>query len=329
MPNYILAIFDKTGPAPNIVYNTAPGFAYLQEADIVDGKVDFARVGQRYGLGSPKTTFTFFGFNKDGTPNQDYFPWKEINFSSPNPRVTGSLVQVTGQRLDSYTIQAIRNRMVPAVDNNIENAIQGILVKEGKFLLGGRGGTDQAGTLQPVPGGSVGWKEKYIFDPFTDAFHAEAEEEAGAIGITNVKLYGIFNQVTKHINRQWLFRGEPQQPIDKLVENIHKGIEFYRQQLAQGKNGREAKQALRESSFPVDAWENSDAWSFNYDSETLLRLLSDGQWLNPKGISMKLIGSLPADLYIAGAVDFGPEFKREADKSEFVKKDVVDQTKQY
>ena len=93
-----------------------------------------------------------------------------------------------------------------------------------------------------------------------------------------------------------------------------------------GKTGRGAKLALRESGHPIDAWENSDVWSFNYDGDTFLKLLSDGQWTNPRGIPLKLIGSLPADLYLAGVVEWGQDFRREADKLPLVKKEIVDQS---
>lgn len=331
MPNYILAVFDKERIAPQIVHTAVPGFAYIQPEDCTaEGEVNFSHLEQKYGLGNPEALFTLFGYNKDGTADKDYFPWKEIYFSTADPLVIqseyGARVQVTGQRLDSYTIQAIRRRAVPVRGTRTDNSIQGILVKDGKFLMGERGGTELVGTLQPVPGGGVGWKSSYNTDPITDAFHLEAYEEAGTTEIKNARLYGIFNQVTQHINRQWLFKGEPEQSIDALVDKMHAGIIFYQKQLAAGKTGREAKRALRESVHPVDAWENADAWSFSYDGEALLRLLSDGKWVNPQGKSLNLIGSLPADLYIAGVVDFGAGFKKEAEKLDFVKNEVVDQT---
>ncbi|HLD00836.1 MAG TPA: hypothetical protein VJC39_03770 [Candidatus Nanoarchaeia archaeon] len=335
MPNYILATFDKNKTPPVIAINSGSGFAYLTVNDKTgNDQVDFAALAKKYGLGDPDSKFTLFGYNKDGTANKDYFPWQEINFSSLDPTIRGKYVLVTGQMLDSYTIQAIRNRVIlVGPEDTIENAIQGLLVKDGQFILGGRGGTDQAGTLQPVPGGSVGWREyeelsknKYkpdYIDVFNFAFRAEAEEEAGVKNIENIRLMGIFNQVTKHVNRQWLFKGEPRENIDTIMGNIQDGISFYQQQLAQGKTGREAKLSLRDSGHPIDAWENSDAWSFSYDGDTLLRLLADGHWTNPRGVKMNLIGSLPADLYIAGWVDFGDEFQKEADKLEFVKREVV------
>lgn len=322
--NHILAIFNKQ--KPKISYSGIPEFVYLRPEEIVDGNVDFPKVGKKYGLGSKDAKFTLFGFNLDGSENNDYFPWEEINFCSDNPTIKSSEVQVVGQKLDSYTIQAIRNKIVPIKNNTIENAVQGILVKDGKFILGGRGGMDQTGTLQPIPGGSVSWKENYRVDPFTDAFFNEAKEEAGVTKITEVRLYGIFNQISKHINRQWLFKGKPNESIDQLVENIKEGIDFYDKQLKSGKTGREAKLTLKESNYPIDVWENSNVHSFNYDEDTLLQLLSDGQWINPQGRILKLIGSLPADLYLAGVVDFGVEFKKEADKLELVKNEVVDQT---
>ena len=336
MPNYILAQFPISGLIPRIQHFNTGGMAYVEPTTIVLERDElFELLYRKYAHQLP-----LFGFNPDGSPNKDYFPWQEINFGSSNPSVQDNRVYVNGTRLDSYTIQALRKNVIPIQRDVLENAIQGMLVKSGQFMLGERGGSELAGTLQPVPGGSVVWKEgnagddmkkalynPYDYDPMTDAFHAEAYEEAGATIITNVRLLGIFNQVTQHINRQWVFKGEPSESIDELIGKMQAGIIFYQQQLAAGKTGREAKLALRESGHPADAWENSDVWSFNYDAETFLYLLADGRWVNPRGIDIKLIGSLPADLYIAGVAQWGEEFKREVDKLEFVKKEIVSQRK--
>src|SRR3989338_9418 len=332
MPNYVLATFNKTGPAPRVAHTTVPGYAYLTINDLTaEGNVDFVAVASKYGLGNPDASFRLCGYDKNGDPSPDSFPWQETNFSSGDPKITSNLVKAVGQRLDSYTIQALRNKVLPVQNNVVENAVQGMLARDGRFILGSRAGganaSDQGGTLQPIPGGGVRWKDSYHSDPLTDAFVAEAYEEAGATRMTGIRLYGIFNQVTQHINRQSLFIGEPEQSIGDLIGKIESGITFYQQQLAKGKSKRESRLALRESCHPMDVWENTRVWSFPYNVDTFLQLLSDGHWINPQGGKMKLIGSLPADLYIAGVVEGGPDFKKEADKLSFAQKEIIDKTR--
>ncbi len=343
MPHYVLGIFNE---GATVNHSELPGFAYIASDEVKDRQPDFDKLAERYGAG--KLGKIKNGFNDDGSKSPDFEPWQEINFGSMNPHLNLSddpvSVAIVSQRLDSYTIQAIRSGNFlnasqleyltstgsgqPAI---IENAIQGFLVKEGKFLLGMRygGGADLSpGLLQTVPGGSVQWKETYVHNPLRDAFDAESMEEAGA-RIVNAKLYGIYNLVPADpgkpgpTQRQWMHIGEPQQSIDELIGLIQAGLEFFSRQLSGGKTGIEAKQALRNSPFPDDVWENKEVWPFSYDGDTLLKLLADGQWINPNGKMMKFIGSLPAVLYIAGVVDFGDEFKKEAEKLELVKKEVI------
>ncbi len=338
MPNYIL---DLPQGNVGIKVQSFCTFAHLDSIDdLTDSQLDFDRLAQKYGVG--KNGKVKFGFNGDGSPSSDFEPWQEINFGSINPFIgKDGTLNIIGVMLDSYTIQAIRAgnffnqsqlaalcSFSPTRGPVIENAIQGMLVKNGKFPLGLRGGTELAGRLQPIPGGSVRWKDKYVHDPFMDAFESEAKEEFGAT-ISAARCYGVFNQVpldpsqAGHINRQWVYVGEPRSSLEDLVALTRGGIEFYRGQISQGKNGRQAKMALRESGFPEDAWENDDVWLFDYDPDTFLQLLSDGQWTSSKGRVMKLIGSLPANLYMAGVADFGEEFKKKADKLELASKEIV------
>src|SRR3989338_1242541 len=128
MPNHILGIFKRE---PHISFTQCDKYAYI-------------------------------GIDDMGNRRDDHSPvWQAESFGSTNPCISsrGEMKRITinGWKLDTYTIQAIRRRKVkssPIIDECIiENAIQGLLVKDGHFLLGKRGGQDQPGTLNVLPGG--------------------------------------------------------------------------------------------------------------------------------------------------------------------------------
>lgn len=318
MPNHILRIFGEQ--EPEVEYTLREGYAHLDDALLTNaGTPDWQKLAVRYGTG--KNGGVYIGFDDLGNPRADNSPpWQEINFATQDPTIKESVVAVAGQRLDSYTIQAIRRRKVDG-RGLIENAVQGFLVRDGYFLLGVRGGQDQPGTLNVLPGGSVSWKDEYQFNPFHDAMADEVQEEAGT-SITGAKLVGIFNQVTAHINRQWFYIARPSATLDSIIENVHQGIELYRQVKKKTGDEAVARKALWASSYPTDSWENSSIVKLPYDPETFLRLLSNGKMMVEER-DCKLIGSLPADLYIAGVLLAGNDFRREAASFKLVKDDIV------
>ena len=317
--NNILRMFEK-GSKPPIRYNNSQGFAYLDSDTFRNGKVQWDVLAEKYGTG--KDGGVYIGFEDDGSPRKDNsLTWQEINFGSANPvpvrdntKSQYISLDITA-KLDSYSIQALR-RGVLKRGNIVENAIQGILVKDGYFLLGSRGGQDQPGKLQPMPGGSVTWKESYAKNPFEDTLQSESLEEVGS-KVIKPELRGIFNQVGTHINRQWLYVGEPEKDLDEIMDNLEQGRRLYLREKDRTGDEAIARAALRESDYPDDAWENTDVHKFGYDADNFLQLLSDGNWINPHRVKMELIGTLPADLYIAGITEFGEEFRKEADKLNF------------
>ncbi len=330
MPNKILSILRNKSFPITWEISTDSGFGYLEDLPTAvnsDRTVNWEVLARHYGTGDKGI---YIGFEADGSPRKDQSPpWQEINFGSVNPQVeigsqgSAYIISLVGKKLDSYTIQAMRRHKITPRDNFIDNSVQGILVKERKFLLGCRGGYDLSGTLQPIPGGSVLWKDHYNQNPIEDGFASEAEEEAGT-PVLNPRLYGIFNQTGAHTNRQWLFVAEPEKSLEHIAADMVDGLELYlKEKQLTGGNDALARTALRESPYPLDSWENVSTAIFSYDADTFLRLLHDGKWISLQGQEMRLIGTLPADLYLAGVVDFGSEFEQEAKKLPLIKEAIT------
>ena len=156
MPNHILGIFKRE---PHISFTQCDKYAYIGSEGVTKGKPDWDALAARYGTGD--NGGVYIGFDDMGNRRDDHSPvWQAESFGSTNPCISsrGEMKRITinGWKLDTYTIQAIRRRKVkssPIIDECIiENAIQGLLVKDGHFLLGKRGGQDQPGTLNVLPG---------------------------------------------------------------------------------------------------------------------------------------------------------------------------------
>jgi hypothetical protein len=318
MPNEILAIFDADKKV-EVSYSHFPGFAHVLDGEgLRDGAVDWDFLAKKYGTGD--SGGVYIGFESDGSPRRDNNPtWQEINFSSSDPDVTerdGKYhVFFPGQRLDSYSIQAMRRGKLKPTDT-YENAVQIMPVKDGKLILTERGGSDLAGKLQPA-GGSCTYQWEYQENPIIDTAHHEARDEMGAT-LQKAKIYGIFNQVGVHINRQTIVKAEPVETMDELLSELDKGRELHHRWKHRTGDEAIARQALIESPFPNDAWESRVTHLFAHKPETYLRLLS-----NPSWEGRPLIDTLVADLYVLGTVDFGPEWAKEAEKLNLVQEKVV------
>ncbi len=298
-------------------YIQQPEFAYLSEipSALDQGKVQWDFLAHHYGTG--KAGGVYIGFEDDGSPSKvNNPPWQEIVVGSLDPQVhrndNAVRIDITGIKLDSYTIQAQRRRKV-ASNSVIENAIQGLLIRDGKFLLGIRGGVDQPGTLNVLPGGTVAYRVSYAANPFVDSFHAEAYEEGG-VDIRDTHLLGIFNQDGAHINRQWVYAGYPKADLEEIIDHHRRGYEFYHRIRDQHGDEAKARQALQESTYPSDAWENTRLIALEYNPATLLGLLREGKHSLSDGSSVACIGTLPASLYLLGVAEFGDKFKREAEE---------------
>ncbi len=339
MVNEILAIFDKKHSREWNISDETIGIGSKQSGEFahisvipdacIDGEVQWEVLAQYYGTGDNKGVY--IGFESDGSPRKDNSPpWQEINFGSADPEIIRSWlgitrISVSGMKLDSYTIQAQRRKILPVKDSDVtENAVQGILHDGGQFMLGVRGGQDQPGKLNVLPGGSVAYKNNYYkYNPFIDAFNDECWEEAGA-EIYTMQLKGIFNQKGVHTNRQFVFTAQITQSIEEIVENHRKGFELYARTKAETGDELKARRVLAESKYPADAWETRKIIVLPYDADTFLKLLSDEKWKHTRGEpAATLIGTLPATLYVVGTVDFGKDFKRAADKLPLVQKEIM------
>ncbi len=257
----------------------------------------------------------YIGFAPDGSPAPDNSPpWKEIVFASANPRIVEeevrTVVSLNGKPIDSYTTQAMRRKIILPQEDLLPTRIDGFLVKGDSFILGVRGGSDCVGVLQPIPMGYVHWKESYSPDPFSATFAEETAEEAGTT-LINPTLYGLFNQQAKHVTHVWFFKAEPADSLESIASQLGLGKLFYDLERGQHHDEKRARTALRATSFPPDSWENSETIILPYNGESLLRLLADKGWTTARR-TFETFESLPVDAYIAGVVDFGEDFKKEA-----------------
>lgn len=333
----ILGIFPKEKPV-SLAWSREEIFAYLEGvagAVFEDGTVNYDALLERYGCGAGKGVYIWFA--ADGSVPRDHSPvWQEVIFASANPEIgegqQQTSVSVQGVQMDSYTIQAMRRKIV-SPSEVLPNVVHGFLVKDNYFLLGIRGGSDTVGVVQPIPAGHVAWEQKHmgyaragighlrkdvrdhfpgeVKNPFLAALVVETFEEAGTV-VKDPRLYGIFNQQGNHINRLWFFRTEPVGSLEGIAEQMRAGRKFYLQERARHGDEALARKALGHSPYPADTWENSDTLMLPYNGETLLRLLADKGWTH-QGKALGSLESLPVDAYIAGVVDFGEDFKREAE----------------
>ncbi|HIH10618.1 TPA: NUDIX hydrolase [Candidatus Woesearchaeota archaeon] len=315
MPNTILNIFEKD-TAVKVHYTRHSRFQYLDEVPdaVVNGEINWDVLQQRYGTG--REGGVYIGFESDGSPKLDESPpWKELCVGSRNPLIISrddrTLVDLQGYPLDSYTIQAQRRRKISLVLEFMENAVQGLLVRDGQFLLGIRGGMDQPQKVNVIPGGSVSYHSQR-WDPFQAALCAEAQEEAGAT-VQRCSLRGIFVQDGVHLNRQWVYVARPEEELDALIAKHQVAYGVYAQMKKESGSELRARRILNERGMPVDAWENTSLVALPYTQDTLLRLISD-QYLVVNDVRVPFIGTLAITLCIAGCTEFGGEFRKEVEK---------------